>query len=57
MEGNAQPATQQQRHQVRMKFTELLDGYRPGRIIRVKCDTWKFVTIPTEERVKSLGER
>ena len=43
--------------QVRMKFTELLDGYRPGRIIRVKCDTWKFVTIPTEERVKSLGER
>ena len=43
--------------QVRMKFAELLDGYRPGRIVRVKCDTWKFVTIPTEERVKSLDDR
>lgn len=43
--------------QVRMKFAELLDGYRPGRIVRVKCDSWKFVTIPTEERVKSLEDR
>lgn len=43
--------------QVRMKFAELLDGYRPGRIVRVKCDSWKFVTMPTEERVKSLEDR
>jgi hypothetical protein len=43
--------------QVRMKFTELLDGYRPGRIVRVKCHDWIFVTIPTEERMKSLDER
>ncbi len=43
--------------QVRMKFTELLDGYRPGLIIRVKSDLWKFVTIPTEERVRSLEDR
>jgi ribosome modulation factor len=43
--------------QVRMKFTELLDGYRPGRIVRVKSELWKFVTIPTEERVKSLEDR
>ncbi len=42
--------------QVRMKFAELLDGYRPGRIVRVKCDTWKFVTMPPEERMKSLDD-
>ena len=43
--------------QVRMKFTELLDGYRPGRIVRVKSDRWIFVTIPPEERMKSLDDR
>lgn len=43
--------------QVRMKFTELLDGYRPGRIVRVKSDSWIFVTMPPEERMKSLEDR
>jgi len=42
--------------QVRMKFTELLDGYRPGRVIRVKCHDWLFVTMPTEERIKTVEE-
>lgn len=39
--------------QVRLAFTELLDGYRPGRCVRVKCDNWIFVTMPPEERIKS----
>jgi hypothetical protein len=43
--------------QLRLKFTELLDGYRPGRIVRVKSDSWTFITIPFEERMKSLDER
>ena len=43
--------------QVGMKFTELLDGYRPGRIVRVKCHDWLFVTMPSEERVKSVEEQ
>ena len=43
--------------QVRMKFTELLDGYRPERIVRVKCHDWPFVTMPSEERVKSAEEQ
>lgn len=43
--------------QVRMKFAELLDGYRPGRVIRVKCHDWIFVTMPTEERVKSVEDQ
>ncbi|HSH95036.1 MAG TPA: hypothetical protein VK968_12875, partial [Roseimicrobium sp.] len=54
---NANPPPGSSGIQVRMKFTELLDGYRPGRIVRVKCHDWIFVTIPTEERMKSLDER
>lgn len=43
--------------QVRLKFTELLEGYRPGRVVRVKCHDWIFVTMPPEERLKSLDEQ
>ena len=43
--------------QITMRFTELLDGYRPGRCVRLKCDNWAFVTIPSEERVKTIEEQ
>lgn len=43
--------------QVRLKFAELLEGYRPGACVRVKCASWKFVTMPPEERMTSLEER
>lgn len=43
--------------QIRLKFTELLDGYRPGRCVRVKCDNWAFVTMPPEERIKSVEDQ
>lgn len=43
--------------QVRLRFTELLDGYRPGRIVRVKSDSWKFVSTPPEERMLSIEDR
>jgi hypothetical protein len=43
--------------QIRMKFTELLEGYRPGRVVRVKCHDWTFVTMPTEERIKTNEEQ
>ena len=43
--------------QVRLKFTELLDGYRPGRVVRVKCNDWLFVTMPSEERIKTIEEQ
>lgn len=42
--------------QIRLKFTELLDGYRAGRVVRVKCHDWIFVTMPPEERLKSVEE-
>ena len=40
-----------------LAFEELLDGYRPGRIVRVKADGWKFVTMPPEERLLSNEDR
>lgn len=43
--------------QIRLKFTELLNGYRPGNSVRVKCHDWIFVTMPPEERVKSVEEQ
>jgi hypothetical protein len=42
--------------QLRLKFAEVLEGYRPGRCVRVKCERWAFVTMPPEERVKSLDD-
>jgi hypothetical protein len=39
--------------QIKMKFAELLEGYRPGRYVRVKSERWAFVTMPPEERLKS----
>ncbi len=45
------------RIQMRLKFTEVLEGYRPGRCVRLKCDRWPFVTMPYDERLKSLEEQ
>jgi hypothetical protein len=43
--------------QIKIKFAELLEGYRPGHCVRVKADTWAFVTMPPEERIKSVEEQ
>lgn len=43
--------------QLRLKFTGLLECYRPGACVRVKCDSWKFVTVPPEERLTSREEQ
>ena len=43
--------------QLRLKFVELLSGYRPGACVRVKCDSWKFVSMPPEERISSRAEQ
>lgn len=43
--------------QLKLKFTELLEGYRPGHCVRLKSDNWAFVTMPPEERVKSVDEQ
>lgn len=39
--------------QLKLKFAEILEGYRPGRCVRLKCERWAFVTMPPEERLKS----
>lgn len=36
--------------QFRWKTDELLDGFRPGRIVRLRCYFWPNVKLPPEER-------
>jgi hypothetical protein len=42
--------------QLKLKFAELLAGYTPGAIVRVKAESWKFVTMPPEERLTSAND-
>ena len=43
--------------QLKLKFVELLAGYVPGAIVRVKAERWKFVTMPPEERLTSADDQ
>lgn len=43
--------------QLRVRLYELLDGYRPGRIVRVRPNSFPNVKLPPEERVKNLDDR
>lgn len=43
--------------QVRLECGELLEGFRPTRIVRVFPAHWPRIKLPPEERVKSLEDR
>ena len=43
--------------QIRFGIDELLEGFRPGRIIRLCPDQWPRIKLPPEERVKSMDDR
>jgi hypothetical protein len=43
--------------QLRLEVGELIEGFRPGRIVRISSDGWPRIKLPPEERVKSLEER
>ena len=43
--------------QLKLKFVELLAGYKPGRCVRVKAENWKWVSVPPEERITSFEEQ
>lgn len=40
-----------------LKFNELLDHFRPGNVVRVKAESWLFISNTPEERIKSLEDR
>lgn len=44
---------------IRIRFTldELLEGFRPGRIIRLCPHHWPRIKLPPEERVKDVNDR
>lgn len=43
--------------QVRIQFSRLLEGYRAGRIVRLRPNSFPNVKLPPEERINSLDER
>lgn len=43
--------------QVKLQVYELLEGFRPGRIVRFRPNGFPNVKMPPEERVKSLDDR
>ena len=43
--------------QLRVEFSALLEGFRPGRIVRFRPNGFPNVKLPPEERIKSLDER
>jgi hypothetical protein len=43
--------------QLKLQFTELLAGYTPAAIVRVKAERWKFVSLPPEERLTSAQDQ
>lgn len=42
---------------IHMHFPELIHHYRPGNNVRIKSDDWLFVSVPPEERIKSIEEK
>ncbi|MFO1041084.1 MAG: hypothetical protein U0941_04815 [Planctomycetaceae bacterium] len=43
--------------QLRLQFHRLLEGYRPGRIVRLRPNGFPNVKLPPEERINSIDER
>ncbi len=43
--------------QIRFSIDELLEGFRPGRIIRLCAAQWPRIKLPPEERVKDMLDR
>ena len=42
--------------QLRVQVNEVLEGYRPGRIVRVRPHDWPGIKLPPEERAKSRDD-
>lgn len=43
--------------QLTVRFNELLDGFRPGRIVRVRVNGMVNAKLPPEERIERLDDR
>ena len=43
--------------QIRVKCWALLEGYRPGRIVRVRPHSWPNSKLPPEERIQNADDR
>lgn len=43
--------------QLRLQCNELLEGFRPGRVVRLCLGEWPRIKLPPEERIKDLNDR
>ena len=43
--------------QLRFEVPLILEGFRPGRIVRIRPQNWPNVKPPVEERVRSFEDR
>ena len=43
--------------QVQLEVPLVLEGFRPGRIVRIRPGGWPNITPPTEERIKGFNDR
>ena len=43
--------------QLKIQLAELLEGFRPGRVVRVRFPGWPTPLLPTGERAKSINAR
>ncbi len=42
---------------LRLKFAEILEHFRPGNAVRVKAESWLFISNTPEERIQSFEHR
>lgn len=42
---------------IQVKFAEILDHFRPGNAVRIKPESWLYISNTPEERVKSFEDR
>ena len=43
--------------QVKFRTSLLLEGFRPGRSVRIRAEAWPSIKPPYEERVRSMEDR
>lgn len=43
--------------QIRLRVREIIEGFRPSRIIRFRPSSWPLVKLPPEERIQNMEDR
>jgi hypothetical protein len=55
--GDSPPLSGASGVRIRFEVPLILEGFRPGRVVRVRPQSWPNITPPSEERVRGLDDR